>query len=219
MQILQIFSNVFKVEGRLSTLNLAKGSKVYDEQLIEEKGKEYRTWNPYRSKLAAAILNGLKTLEIKPGVDVLYLGAATGTTASHVSDIVGEKGTVYCVELSERNLRELLKACEKRPNMLPMLNDARYVEHYAKEIGSVDVVYMDVSARDQADILIRNSTILANNGTAYVAIKSQSIDVAKDPKYVFKEFLEKVSGTFEIVQKIDIMPYDKAHMFVVLRKK
>ena len=50
---------------------------------------EYRAWNPFRSKLAAAILGGVDQIHIKPGAKVLYLGAASGTTVSHVSDIVG----------------------------------------------------------------------------------------------------------------------------------
>lgn len=50
---------------------------------------EYRAWNPFRSKLAAAILGGIDQIHIKPGAKVMYLGAASGTTVSHVSDIVG----------------------------------------------------------------------------------------------------------------------------------
>jgi rRNA 2'-O-methyltransferase fibrillarin len=50
---------------------------------------EYRVWNPFRSKLGAAILGGVDQIHIKPGAKVLYLGAASGTTVSHVSDIVG----------------------------------------------------------------------------------------------------------------------------------
>ena len=46
-------------------------------------------WNPFRSKLAAAILGGVDKIHMKPGSKVLYLGAASGTTVSHVSDLVG----------------------------------------------------------------------------------------------------------------------------------
>ena len=50
---------------------------------------EYRAWNPFRSKLAAAIVGGIEHIHMKPGSKVLYLGAASGTTVSHVSDLVG----------------------------------------------------------------------------------------------------------------------------------
>ena len=64
---------------------------------------EYRIWNPFRSKLAASILSGVDNIHIKPGLKVLYLGAASGTSVSHVSDIVGPEGTVFAVEFSHRS--------------------------------------------------------------------------------------------------------------------
>ena len=132
----EVFRNVFRVNGRIATKNLVRGKKVYDEDLVVVKGTEYRMWNPYRSKLAAAILKGLKTMKIEPGSKVLYLGAATGTTSSHVSDIVEEAGMVYCVEISERNMRDLLQVCEQRKNMLPIFEDARNVDVYAEDVGA-----------------------------------------------------------------------------------
>ena len=219
MEIREIFTNVFKVDSKLATKSIVKGMKVYDEELIKVGEVEYRLWNPYRSKLAAAIINGLGEMQIKPGSKILYLGAATGTTSSHVSDIVEQKGDVYCIEISERNMRQLLKVCEKRTNMLPLLSDARMVDNYAEEVGEVDVIYQDVSARDQADILVRNSRLLKKGGIAYVAIKSQSISSSRDPNEVFKEFLNDVSGTFVVLERIDIRPFDKDHLFVSLRKR
>ena len=38
---------------------------------------------------------------------MLYLGAASGTTVSHVSDVVGPEGMVYAVEFSHRPGRDL----------------------------------------------------------------------------------------------------------------
>ncbi|MCL5239130.1 MAG: fibrillarin-like rRNA/tRNA 2'-O-methyltransferase [Candidatus Marsarchaeota archaeon] len=219
MQFSQIFDGVYKIGNRLATRNLVKDNRVYDEELVMHEGEQYRLWNPYRSKLAAAILNGLKELQIRKGSKVLYLGAATGTTSSHVSDIVGEKGIVYCIEISERSMRDLLKACESRENMLPMLQDARNTEAYSSDTGVCDALYQDIAAPDQADILVRNAALLKPKGYAYVAIKSQSIDVVKEPGRVFSEFLEEVSSAFDVVEKIDIAPYSKMHLFVVLRKK
>jgi fibrillarin-like pre-rRNA processing protein len=219
LQINEIFQNIYKIDGKLATKNLVIGKKVYNEELIKIDDIEYRTWNPYRSKLAAAILNKLRNVEIKSKSSVLYLGAATGTTASHVSDIVGENGEVYCIEISERNMRELIKVCNMRSNMLPIMSDAREIGKYKEEIKSVDIIYQDISSRDQADILLANSTMLREGGTAYVAIKSQSISISKKPEVIYEEFLDRVSGSFELIEKVDIMPYDKLHLFVVLRKK
>ena len=214
----EIFSNVFIIDGKLATKNLVKGNNVYGEELVNVDGTEYRLWNPYRSKLAAAILKGIKNMHIKPGVNVLYLGAATGTTCSHVSDIVAEKGSIYCVEISERSMRDLIKVCEKRSNMLPILQDALNTEAYAKEIGKVDIIYQDVSSRQQSEILLRNAKLLKKNGYAYVAIKSQSISSSSDPKSVYSRFLSEVAGTFKLVEAVDIAPYSLLHLFAVMQK-
>ncbi|MCL4364705.1 MAG: fibrillarin-like rRNA/tRNA 2'-O-methyltransferase [Candidatus Marsarchaeota archaeon] len=219
MKIKRLFDGVFRIEGRLATVNLAKNAKVYGEDLVEDGGIQYRMWNPYRSKLAAAIINGLKNLIMPSGSHVLYLGAATGTTSSHVSDIVGADGLVYCIEISERSMRDLIKICEKRSNILPILQDARNVDAYASDVGTADILYQDVSARDQADILLRNSELLKKGGYAYVAIKSQSIDISRRPEEVFKEFLDSVMTSFDVIERLDLAPYDDMHLFVVLRKK
>jgi fibrillarin-like pre-rRNA processing protein len=219
MKAKKLFEGIFKVDGKLATKSTYNGDKVYGEDIIKEGGMQYRLWNPYRSKLAAAIMNGLKEMHITESSSVLYLGAATGTTSSHVSDIVGKDGIVYCVEISERSMRDLLKVCETRANMLPILQDARKVESYSEDVGKPDVIYQDIAARDQDYILLRNSSLLKKGGYAYVAIKSQSVDVTKHPSKVFEEFLTNVSKEFEILEKIDIEPYDKMHLFVVLRKR
>ena len=214
----ELFDGVYMVDGKLSTANLARGYKVYGEELIVHGSVEYRLWNPYRSKLSAALLNGLKTMKIGGGGSVLYLGAATGTTASHVSDIVGREGVVYCVELSERNMRELINVCEKRPNMLPILGDAMHTEGYAGIVGECDAIYQDVSAREQAQILLANARFLKKGGYAYFVIKSQSVDVGMDPEKVFDRELGSLDGTFELVETVQIEPYDELHLFTVLKK-
>ncbi len=219
MEINKLFPGVFRVDGRLATASIARGAKVYGEDLTDQGEVQYRMWNPYRSKLAAAIIKGLRTLSIRPGSSVLYLGASTGTTCSHVSDIVGEKGLVYCVEMAERSMRDLLKVCEKRGNMLPIHKDARDVDSYAGDVGIADAIYQDLSARDQDSILLLNARLLKKGGYAYVAIKSQSIDVAADPDKVYGRFLSNVSTMFCVEERIDLMPYDKLHLFVVLKKR
>ncbi len=218
MEVKEVFKGVYRIDRRLATLNLIPGMRVYGEELITVNGREYRTWNPYRSKLSAAIMKGLKNMGIKSGADVLYLGAATGTTASHISDIVAEKGSVYCIEISERSMRDLLKTCERRKNMLPMLEDARLTNSYAYDVGSVDILYQDVSAKDQADIFIRNSVFLKKGSFAYVAIKSQSIDVSRRPESVYAEFISKVSMHMKLVEKTILEPYDRMHLFAVFQK-
>jgi len=206
---------------KLATRNLAGGHVVYGERLIKHGNGEYRVWDPYRSKLAAAIMKGLETVPIEPGLRVLYLGAASGTTASHVSDIIGEKGQVYCVEFAPRSIRELVEnVCVHRPNMSPILADARMPEQYASLVGKVEVVYCDIAQPEQARILADNADMfLLLRGWTLIAIKAQSIDVTKEPAEVYKGEISilKTRG-FRVGQVVPLEPYDKAHVMIVAQR-
>jgi len=206
---------------RLATRNLAPGRTVYGEKLVRFGGIEYRLWDPFRSKLAAAILKGIKTVPIQPGHQVLYLGAASGTTASHVSDIVGEKGHVYCVEFAARALRELVNnVCPYRLNMTPILEDARFPEKYSLFIRSkVDGIYCDIAQPEQAKILADNADLyLKNGGWIMLAVKAQSIDITKEPSEVYRRELKVLeSRGFDVEDVVHLEPYDKAHAMIVAR--
>jgi fibrillarin-like pre-rRNA processing protein len=205
--------------SKLCTKNLAPGHSVYGEKLYRIKDVEYREWNAYRSKLAGAILKGLKKMPIKLGSRVLYLGAASGTTPSHVSDIVGSQGKVYAVEFSARIVRELLLVAQVRPNMFPILADARFPNVYAPLVEDVDVLYIDIAQPDQTDIAIRNARqFLKSGGSMLLAIKARSIDVTKDPEEIFKVETSKLENAgFDVLEIVDLEPYDKDHAMVLAR--
>jgi fibrillarin-like pre-rRNA processing protein len=201
---------------------LTPGRSVYGERLIRFKGVEYRVWDAFRSKLAAAILKGVKTVPIRPGHRVLYLGAASGTTASHVSDIVGERGHVYCVEFASRSVRDLINnVVAYRANMSPFVEDARFPEKYAMFIpGRVDDIYCDVAQPEQAKILADNADVLLENGGwVMLAVKAQSIDVTKEPSVVFQQEAKILKNrSFAVEEVVGLEPYDKAHAMIIARK-
>lgn len=206
---------------KLATLNLAQGHSVYGERLFKYQGSEYRAWDPYRSKLAAAILNGLDLVPIRHNHKVLYLGAASGTTASHVSDIVGDEGHVYCVEFAARSIRELVeKVAAYRNNISPVLSDARLPEQYAMLVSQVDDVYCDVAQPEQARILADNADrFLKLDGWIMLAVKAQSIDVTKEPSEVYEQEVETLrSRGFHVMRLLHLEPYDKAHAMIVAQK-
>lgn len=213
------FEGVLNLDGRLATINLVPKQKVYGEMLFTIDNTEYRVWDHTRSKAAAAIKKGIKLFPLSPGQKVLYLGVASGTTASHFSDIIGPEGIIYGVDVAERVLRDLTHHAEKRGNIVPILADARKPEEYENLVmEKVDVVFEDVADPDQIEILIRNAQkFLKKGGYAMIAIKSQSIDVTKDPKQIYKEALEKLEKHFEILEKVELDPFEKHHLFVVMK--
>lgn len=207
---------------RLATCNLTPGLSVYGERLVKSGGVEYRIWDAFRSKLAAAIIKGVQNVPIEPGSKVLYLGAASGTTPSHVSDIVGEKGQVYCVEFAQRSIRDLVNnVAAYRSNISPLLEDARMPERYAMFIaGKVDVIYCDVAQPEQAKLLADNADVfLKSAGWVMLAVKSQSIDVTLDPEVVYRQEANVLRNrSFDVKEVVNLEPFDKAHAMIVAQK-
>lgn len=215
------FEGVFLINNKLATLNLLPGEKVYGEELVKIGKEEYRIWDFWRSKPAAAIKKGIKEFPIKKGTKILYLGIASGTTASHFSDIIGKDGIIYGIEISERVLRELVLLAEKRGNIVPILADARKPEDYSNIVfEKVEVVYCDVASPDEINLFIRNCLeFLKPRGYGIIAVKSRSIDVIKKPEEIYKETRKKLEDLFEILDFTKLDPYDKDHGFFVVKFK
>jgi fibrillarin-like pre-rRNA processing protein len=204
-------------EKHLATQNLIKGNSVYGEKIIQYDDIEYRLWDPFRSKLAGAIIKGLKENPIKQSSKVLYLGASTGTTVSHVSDIIGNTGIIFPVEPSVRVARELLEnVSSKRNNIIPILSDARNYLKYYGYFGIVDIVYSDIAQPDQTMIAIDNcKSYLKDNGDLLIIIKTRSIDVLTDPKTVTQNEAKKLEeNNFTIIQIINLEPFEKDHFII-----
>lgn len=210
-------------EDALVTKNLTPGDTVYGEKKVTIEGVdasdkiEYRVWNPFRSKLAAAILGGVSDIHIRPGSKVLYLGAASGTTVSHVADIVGPEGIVYAVEFSHRSGRDLINVAKKRMNIVPIIEDARHPHKYRMLVGMVDVIFADVAQPDQARIVALNAhSFLKNSGHFVISIKANCIDSTAAAEAVFAGEVKKMKAEkMKPVEQITLEPYERDHAVVV----
>lgn len=199
------------------TKNLVPGTRVYNEKLINIENTEYRLWDPFRSKLAAIILKG-SNISIKKDNSLLYLGAANGTTVSHVSDIL-TSGTVFAVEFSPRAMQDLIRLSLSRFNIVPILADAMRPESYKSMVSHVEILYQDVAQRHQAEIALSNAKMyLKNDGILILMIKARSIDSTKKVKDVIDIEVKKLKEYFEIKELIHLEPFDSDHMAVVARK-
>lgn len=219
MQIKQIGENVYQLDNQIATINLTPGHQVYQEKLLDYEDKEFRLWNPRRSKLAAAIFNGLSIFPFKKDSRVLYLGASAGTTPSHISDICTD-GKVYSVEFSPTMMREFLEISKLRENLIPLLEDATHPINYQHMIESVDIIYSDVAQARQTELFLDNFKLFSNDDTTgMIMIKARSIDVTKKPSIIFKEEKIKLEkGGLKILEEIKLDPYEKDHIAYICRK-
>ncbi len=217
----EVFPGVFEEGGKLFTKSLVLGQKVYGERVLEEGGEEFRQWDFFRSKLAAAIKNGLKELPIKPGSKVLYLGAAEGTTASHVSDIVGKTGIVFGVDVSERVMRKFISVSEQRENLVPILEDANRPWKYKDFLSEnkIGVLYQDVAQQNQAKIFLKNAEYFLEKGNAgMLVVKAKSISQNPDVGAVFGKELSILSDSFNVMQVVNLKPFEKDHVLALCER-
>ena len=211
-----------RYNGRMQTQNLNAGVKVYGERLSQIGGKEFREWSARRSKLAAYLDKGGKNFHATGNENVLYLGAASGTTVSHLSDLLPQ-GRVFAVEFSARPYRDLLQVAAQRPNIVPIFSDAAKPEAYAPYLlHRVPILYQDIAQRDQARLFWENARrFLAQKGLGFLAIKARSIDVAAPPQKTYQRVQQELmtKGNLEIVERVDLEPFEKDHAMLVVRSK
>ena len=208
---------VFSERGRIYTVSRDPGKRVYGERLVSVRGTEYREWSATRSKLSAYLSTGGRSYPLKRDSKVLYLGAANGTTVSHVSDIANE-GVVYSVEFSPRSFRDLVKLSESRSNICPILADATKPDEYSFAMEKVDVVYSDVAQKNQADILADNMDMY---GARYgmVCIKARSEDVTAPPERIFEMSRKRlVERGLKVLDLRSLEPFEKDHVMIVVER-
>lgn len=217
MALRTVYPNVLALDDqRIATPNLAPGTRVYDEDLLTIDGVEWRTWNPMRSKLGSYIVKGGRNFPLQRDSKVVYLGAANGTTPSHVSDIVRE-GVLVAVEFSPRSFRDLMGVASQRPNMLPILADAWRPELYERFVGKVDLLFQDIAQRQQAQIFAKNLNVFRPT-MGIIAVKARSVDVAANPREVYEGVAQAVESLtdYRVIETVDLGPFEKDHAALVL---
>ncbi len=207
MAFTEIGCGIYRDGKRLSTM---------DQSVSASKDREFRTWDPHHSKLAALILKGFMP-PITESSLVLYLGAAAGSTASHVSNIA-RNGLVYALEFSPRVMKNLILACESRPNMIPIFADANHPEKYSYLVDKVDVIYQDISQRNQAEIALKNvKCFLKDEGCLILMIKARSIDTIAKTREIFGKEVEKLQEGASVLETVKLPQY-RDHLAVIATK-
>lgn len=213
----EIQPGIYEREDKIYTLTRSD-QKVYGENFVDSDNEKFREWNPNRSKAGAAVKKEID-LDIERDSDILYLGAASGTTVSHLSDIV-EDGIIYAVEYSDTVFRDLLSLAEDRDNIAPFLDNARNPENYRDLVSKSDVVFQDISQQDQAEIFIKNCRkFLKPDGVGLLAVKARSISTSEDKEVIFEDVKSKIREEFEIIGETELEPFESEHLFLKLKKK
>ena len=218
-RIFEVYES-YEKRRQLYTVNLVPGKQVYGERLISENGIEYREWDVFKSKIASSILKGSPNIFIRKNDVVLYLGSASGTTVSHVSDIVGAEGLIFAVDIAPRVMRDLIFLSYQRKNIVPILADSNKTDLLKERACTVDVLYQDVAQKNQVEIFLKNADLfLKSGGYALLAVKARSMDVTKNPKQIFRDVKERLEKEMTIIDQRDLDPFQKDHAMFICKKR
>ena len=214
-----ISENLYSENNNFYTLTDYKRS-IYGEKVIVRNNKFYREWSPFRSKIAAALTRKLDKLNITENSTILYLGCASGTTLSHISDIT-KKGLIFAVDISQKEMSLLYLKLKNRNNIAPILADANNPDSYLKNFYNqkVDLIIQDLATPKQINILIKNSDLyLKEGGEIYFSVKIKSISRTKKQTDVLEEVKTKLNKKFKILKTVNLRKYEDNHWLIHLKK-
>ena len=128
-----------------------------------------KSWNPYNSKWKAADAVKMK-VGLKGDENILYLGASTGTTVSHLSGFTS--CLIFGVEISPQMAIKLVRLSESKENVIPVFSDARDVNYLKEKVGKtkIDILFQDIPSRDQVEILTRNSELVDKDYKVFLIV-------------------------------------------------
>lgn len=189
---------------------------VYGERWTVVGHRSYRAFDPTRSKLAAALVRGWEGDLPAPSERWLYLGAASGTTASHVADLTGPEGTVYAVERSVRPFARLLALAERWSGLLPILHDARRPSEYLALVPPVDGIYADIAQPDQVAIVLANARLfLRGTGSRLmIALKTASMGRQRSPLEHLHAAEAELDLGIGLERPVKLDPFHRGHFLV-----
>ncbi len=206
---------IARVHGKLYTATKYNDS-VYGEDIKRIEKVYFREWEPKRSKVAAAILKRVKELPFRKNSRILYLGASTGTTTAHLSDICTE-GRIYAVEKAYDPFVKLISLAERRENIYPILEDATIPERYAFFMDNIDIIYQDVAQRNQVQIFNANAKAFPMVRDAMLILKIRSISGKGSEEEILRREMAKIEN-FRALEVVNLQPYSKANYLIRLKR-
>ena len=214
-----IFWVTVRNEKKLATLSNLSTNQDYEENLVEMYGKQYSIWNPYMSKLAAAIINGMEIFPILKKTKILYLDPTSEKTIKHISDIVGINGKIFVVRNIMKNSKNFLEQIAKnRSNIFTIIPDKTNPARLTGMTEMVDVIYIDIAEHNQTEIAIQNcKNHLRIGGFLMLIVPTKNIDFANNPSKKNQEERKKLQTSFDIIQEINLTDFFKEYSMVIAK--
>ena len=183
-----------------STLHNNKNFSYKHENLF------YHIWDPYSSKLAAAIFNGLEIFPFINNSKILYVTDFPNYTFMHLSNLVNTDGMVFLNE-PEKSINSNNKLVSQLKN-LKIIDD---IESF-NILQELDVVLIDVDFNFSKEILETITNFLKKNAFIFLTQKTEMVN---EENNIFKE---EFSIKYDIIQKINLTDFFKDLTMIIAKK-
>ena len=233
MKETRIFQIQIGNEEQLATKNIVKGTKTRKEKIVIVNNEEFLEWNPYKSKLAAAIRSGLQILPIIKNSKVVCINPLEESTILHISNIVGSKGSVFVIDVDKNKKSFLNKLVNTHKNIIPIYDTVDELSFSSSITGKVDALYVDIPESEQIETIVEKyGSLLKNEGfLMLIAKKDDNAIIENDIAgwmaeqraglNKIREITTKLKSQFEIIQEINLginyamEPYHKFYTFIL----
>ena len=233
MKETRIFQIQIGNEEQLATKNMVKGTKTRKEKIVIVNNEEFLEWNPYKSKLAAAIRNGLQILPIIKNSKVVCINLLEESTILHISNIVGSNGSVFVIDINKNKKSFLNKLVNTHKNIIPIYDTVDELSFSSSITGKVDALYVDIPESEQIETIVEKyGSLLKNEGfLMLIAKKDDNAIIENDIAgwmaeqraglNKIREITTKLKSQFEIIQEINLglnygmRPYHKFYAFIL----
>ena len=232
MKEIRIFQIQIGDKEQLATKNIVEGTKTHKEKIVIVNDEEFLEWNPYKSKLAAAIRNGLQILPIIKNSKVVCINLLEESTMLHISNIVGSGGSVFVIDVNKNKKSFLNKLVDTHKNIIPIYDAADELSFSSSITGKVDALYVDLPESEQIEQIVEKyGSLLKNEGFLMLVTKKDDAILENDiagwmaeQRAGFdkiREITTKLKSQFEIIQEINLgvnyvmEPYHRLHAFIL----
>ena len=233
MKETRIFQIQIGDKEQLATKNIVEGTKTHKEKIVIVNDEEFLEWNPYKSKLAAAIRNGLQILPIIKNSKVVCINPLEESTILHISNIVDSGGSVFVIDVNKNKKSFLNKLVDTHKNIIPIYDAADELSFSSSMTGKVDALYVDIPESEQIEQIVEKYGSLLKNEGFLMLIAKKDDDAILENDLVgwmaeqraglnkIREITAKLKSQFEIIQEINLginyamEPYHKLHAFIL----
>ena len=168
-------------------------------------------WNPYTSKLAAALFSGMEIFPIKLASKIFYFDDYSTITLEHISNIINNEGIVYFLKNIEN--KQILNFTNVKIINCDIDNHDYFIELQEE----IDVAYLDLSTDEKLNSIIKNCKIILKQNGFLVLVLNDKYSISDDFIVQIQNTIINLKASFELIQEINLSYFFKNSFMIVMK--